>query len=220
MFNTQTGLDFANSYYSNQTTTESKLTNLDTKIIVKMVKVAATARNSDVLYQTDSIESVGETLETSIDHRDDSIDHSNQKILLSQQSSSPSTEGTSTLGSIFLIVNAALGAGILNFPKAFDMAGGVLTGLVVQALLVVFIMLGLMIRAKTSDLQQSPTLQDVMDTTAGPWGRRATAAIVTVYCFGRFCLHQSDKVSEVFLSVWRVHHGLHSVTYLLRVCRW
>ena len=158
-----------------------------------MVKVAVKARNSDVLYQTDSIESVGDTLESSIYHRDDSTDHSDQEILLSEQSSSPSTEGTSTLGSIFVIVNAALGAGILNFPKAFDMAGGVLTGLVVQALLLVFIMLALMILAKTSDLKQSATLQDVMDTTAGPWGRRATAAIVAVYCFGRFCSHHVIK---------------------------
>ena len=141
-----------------------------------MDRVGAKGRKSDALVQTDSI-----------DHGDDSTDHSDQEILLSAQSSSTSAEGTSTLGSIFLIVNAALGAGLLNFPKAFHLAGGVLTGLVVQALLLVFIMLALMILAKTSDLQQSATLQDVMDTMAGPWGRRITAAIVTVYCFGRFC---------------------------------
>ena len=39
---------------------------------------------------------------------------------------------TSTLGSVFLIINAALGAGLLNFPKAFDTAGGVLVAVVVQ----------------------------------------------------------------------------------------
>lgn len=185
--NTQTGLDRANFYYPNQIKSESKLTKRDTKIIAKMVKIAVKARNSDVLDPTDSMESIEENLETSIDYGDDSTDHSDQEILFSHQSSSPSTQGTSTTGSIFLIVNAALGAGILNFPKAFDMAGGVLTGLVVQALLLVFIMLALMILAKTSDLQQSATLQDVMDTTAGTWGRIATAAIVTLYCFGRFC---------------------------------
>ena len=38
----------------------------------------------------------------------------------------------------------------------------------------------------TSDLWQSVTLQDVMDTIAGPWDRRATAAMVTLYCFCRF----------------------------------
>ena len=33
---------------------------------------------------------------------------------------------------MFLIINAALGAGLLNFPKAFDTAGGVLVAVVVQ----------------------------------------------------------------------------------------
>ena len=35
---------------------------------------------------------------------------------------------------MFLIINAALGAGLLNFPKAFDTAGGVLVAVVVQVL--------------------------------------------------------------------------------------
>ena len=55
--------------------------------------------------------------------------------------------GTSTFGVVFLIVNAALGAGLLNFPQveggdlqdrllnipqAFDQAGGVLVAVLVQ----------------------------------------------------------------------------------------
>ena len=42
--------------------------------------------------------------------------------------------GTSTIATIFLIVNAALGAGLLNFPKAFDQAGGVLVAVLVQVI--------------------------------------------------------------------------------------
>lgn len=37
------------------------------------------------------------------------------------------------LSAIFLIVNAALGAGLLNFPQAFDQAGGILVAVIVQA---------------------------------------------------------------------------------------
>lgn len=50
----------------------------------------------------------------------------------------PKTEGTpvpaatSKLGAIFIVVNAALGAGLLNFPAAFGMAGGVAAGIIVQ----------------------------------------------------------------------------------------
>lgn len=67
--------------------------------------------------------------------------------------------GTSTLGTIFLIVNAALGAGLLNFPKAFDQAGGVEVALVVQAFLVVFVILSLLILAKCSDVNGAGTVQ-------------------------------------------------------------
>ena len=77
-------------------------------------------------------------------------------------------------------MNAALGAGLLNFPKAFDQAGGVLVAVLVQASLLVFIMIALYILATTSDIKQSTTLQEAMHTAAGPWGRRLTSLIVTV----------------------------------------
>lgn len=67
--------------------------------------------------------------------------------------------GTSTLGTIFLIVNAALGAGLLNFPKAFDQAGGVEVALVVQAFLVVFVIISLLVLAKCSDINGAGTVQ-------------------------------------------------------------
>lgn len=40
--------------------------------------------------------------------------------------------GTSAFGAVFIVVNAALGAGLLNFPAAFSMAGGVTAGVVLQ----------------------------------------------------------------------------------------
>lgn len=44
------------------------------------------------------------------------------------------SQGTSSpLGAIFIIVNAALGAGLLAFPFAFYSAGGVVAGIVIQA---------------------------------------------------------------------------------------
>ena len=69
--------------------------------------------------------------------------------------------GTSTIATVFLIVNAALGAGLLNFPKAFDQAGGVLVAVLVQASLIVFVLIALYVLATTSDIKQSTTLQEV-----------------------------------------------------------
>lgn len=44
----------------------------------------------------------------------------------------PASTSTSMLGAVFIVVNAALGAGLLNFPAAFRMAGGVAAGIAMQ----------------------------------------------------------------------------------------
>jgi len=49
-------------------------------------------------------------------------------------------EGTNTAYTVFLIVNAALGAGLLNFPKSYDDAGGIVVAFMVQLILLLFIM--------------------------------------------------------------------------------
>lgn len=41
--------------------------------------------------------------------------------------------GSSWFSSVFLVVNAALGAGLLNFPDAYQQAGGVLIAVLIQA---------------------------------------------------------------------------------------
>eukprot|EP00088_Acartia_fossae_P013806 TRINITY_DN17302_c0_g1_i6.p1 TRINITY_DN17302_c0_g1~~TRINITY_DN17302_c0_g1_i6.p1 ORF type:complete len:489 (-),score=35.35 TRINITY_DN17302_c0_g1_i6:173-1639(-) len=113
-------------------------------------------------------------------------------------------QGTSTLGTIFLIVNAALGAGLLNFPEQYHKAGGVVCAVLVQAVLLVFIMLALVILAQTANIKHSTTLQDVMYTACGPWGRRLTSLIVAVYCFGTcitFLIIIGDQFDRAFYSL-------------------
>ena len=87
--------------------------------------------------------------------------NSNDKAGLLSSDPAASEGTTSTIGTVFLIVNAALGAGLLNLPKAFDEAGGVLTAVVVQASLLVFIILALLILAQTANIHNSTTLQEV-----------------------------------------------------------
>jgi len=41
--------------------------------------------------------------------------------------------GTSWYASVFMVINAALGAGLLEFPYSFSKSGGVTAALVVQA---------------------------------------------------------------------------------------
>lgn len=47
--------------------------------------------------------------------------------------------GTSWFASVFLVVNAALGAGLLNFPDAYQQAGGVLIAVLIQAVCVLIL---------------------------------------------------------------------------------
>ena len=113
--------------------------------------------------------------------------------------------GTSTLGSVFLIINAALGAGLLNFPKAFDTAGGVVVALLVQVVLLVFIMSALIILAKTSDIKGSVTLQELMGTVSGKTGTMITSIIVTIYTFGTcitFLIIIGDQFDRALESLW------------------
>ena len=60
-------------------------------------------------------------------------------------------EGTTTIFTVFLIVNSTLGSGLLNFPKTFDDAGGIIAASVVQVILLVFVMTSLMALAYASD---------------------------------------------------------------------
>uniref|UniRef100_A0A3Q2NY91 Sodium-coupled neutral amino acid transporter 7 n=1 Tax=Fundulus heteroclitus TaxID=8078 RepID=A0A3Q2NY91_FUNHE len=55
------------------------------------------------------------------------------------------SQGVSPLAAVFIVVNAALGAGLLNFPAAFNMAGGVMAGVILQMFMLIFIISGLVI---------------------------------------------------------------------------
>lgn len=73
--------------------------------------------------------------------------HDNHYVLTSSSSRNSSGEhlentnvGISWYFAVFLIVNAALGAGLLNFAKAFDNAGGILVSTVIHlVILVIFV---------------------------------------------------------------------------------
>ena len=52
---------------------------------------------------------------------------------------------------VFLIVNSTLGSGLLNFPKSFDDAGGIIAASVVQIILLVFVMISLLALAYASE---------------------------------------------------------------------
>ncbi|KAL1447807.1 hypothetical protein MTO96_028318 [Rhipicephalus appendiculatus] len=80
----------------------------------------------------------------------------------STSSTSNDTKGSSWISAVFLIINAALGAGLLNFPHAFDQAGGVAVALSVQAVLLLFVVGALLVLAYCARQHDCATYQEVV----------------------------------------------------------
>lgn len=98
--------------------------------------------------------------------------------------SQPSGGGTSTMAAVFIVVNAALGAGLLNFPAAFNMAGGVTAGLVMQMFMLVFIISGLVTLAYCSQVSNESTYQEVVRAVCGRVMGVLCEVAIAVYTFG------------------------------------
>ncbi|PAA59189.1 hypothetical protein BOX15_Mlig011399g1, partial [Macrostomum lignano] len=117
-----------------------------------------------------------------------------------------SESGSGWLLSGFIVINAALGAGLLNFPQACHLAGGVGSTLTVQFVLLSFIVGSLVLLAFVSDRSHAATYQEAVASLLGRTGRLASAACIAVYCFGT-CItfviiigDQWEQISSQFLS--------------------
>ena len=115
--------------------------------------------------------------------------------------------GTNRIYTVFLIVNAALGAGLLNFPKSVDEAGGVLVTMIVQLVLLAFIMVALLALAYAADKCGSgaETIQDTMEGMTGRLGRLLTSGCVVTYTFGTtitFLIIIGDQFDNTFKNIY------------------
>lgn len=129
-------------------------------------------------------------------------------------------KGSSWYASVFLVVNAALGAGLLNFPQAYHQAGGVLVAILIQALFLVFIVTAIMILAYCSDMKGAATYQDVVRTVCGKNAQRASAMFLTTYCFGTcitFLIIIGDQWEEFFLFVAKKFYCENQPWYMDRI---
>ncbi|XP_022238391.1 putative sodium-coupled neutral amino acid transporter 7 [Limulus polyphemus] len=115
------------------------------------------------------------------------------------------TEGSSWYAAVFLVVNAALGAGLLDFPQAFDQAGGILVAIIVQAVLIAFVVGALVILAYCSDRNNSSTYQEVVLAVCGKKVQQLCAVTVILYCYGTcitFIIIIGDQFERVFASLY------------------
>lgn len=59
-------------------------------------------------------------------------DHSSQSEIYVASAPPESRATTGIFGATFIVINAAMGAGMLNFPDAFRNAGGIISGMFLQ----------------------------------------------------------------------------------------
>ena len=103
---------------------------------------------------------------------------------LSPSKAQTSNSGISWYFAVFLIVNAALGAGLLNFGKAYDNAGGVLISTLMQVVLVSIIFGALLILAYLTDNKKSANFQDVVYGQCGKRWQTVNSLCIIFYMFG------------------------------------
>ncbi|KAG8186393.1 hypothetical protein JTE90_004186 [Oedothorax gibbosus] len=84
----------------------------------------------------------------------------------------------------FLLVNTALGIGILNFPAAYDQAGGVMYATAIQVIMVTLMISTMFILTYCSDVNGDRTYHDVLYSMCGKKGQQLAALSIclTLYC--------------------------------------
>ncbi|XP_041853287.1 putative sodium-coupled neutral amino acid transporter 8a [Melanotaenia boesemani] len=73
-----------------------------------------------------------------------------------------------SMGAIFIMLKSALGAGLLNFPWAFERAGGIRNAVTVELISLVFLISGLIILGYSSSICGQCTYQAVVKELCGP----------------------------------------------------
>ncbi|XP_062922658.1 sodium-coupled neutral amino acid transporter 7 [Mobula hypostoma] len=118
--------------------------------------------------------------------------------------------GTPAYAAVFIVVNAALGAGLLNFPYAFYMAGGVVAGIVLQMCLLLFIIAGLVILAYCSQVSGKATYQEVVRAVCGQVVGIICDILIAVYTFGTciaFLIIIGDQLDKILEALLHTHEG-------------
>ncbi|KAM4573531.1 putative sodium-coupled neutral amino acid transporter 8a [Odontesthes bonariensis] len=73
-----------------------------------------------------------------------------------------------SMGAIFIMLKSALGAGLLNFPWAFERAGGIRSAVTVELISLVFLISGLVILGYSSSISGQCSYQAVVKEVCGP----------------------------------------------------
>ncbi|KAM9408816.1 sodium-coupled neutral amino acid transporter 7 isoform 1-T2 [Pholidichthys leucotaenia] len=120
------------------------------------------------------------------------------------------SRGVSPLGAVFIVVNAALGAGLLNFPAAFSMAGGITAGVLLQMFMLIFIISGLVVLGYCSQVSNEATYQEVVRATCGKVTGVLCEVAIAIYTFGTciaFFIVIGDQLDRLIAAIAHEKEG-------------
>lgn len=112
-------------------------------------------------------------------------------------------KGITWYKAMFLIVNAALGAGLLNFPRAFHEAGGIVSGNLVHIIFTSFALGSLIIIARCASERNCKTYQELILHMCSPGWNVVASVCISIYCFVTcitFIIIIGDQFDRAFAS--------------------
>ncbi|XP_064468599.1 sodium-coupled neutral amino acid transporter 7-like [Ornithodoros turicata] len=105
----------------------------------------------------------------------------------------------------FLMVNTALGAGVLNYPAAYDRAGGIVSATIMQIAMMIMVGGTMLVLGYCSDLNNDNTYHDVLMSTCGKRAQQMAAGSILLSCYIiciTFFIIIGDQYDRLFLSVY------------------
>ncbi|CAJ1049150.1 putative sodium-coupled neutral amino acid transporter 8 [Xyrichtys novacula] len=130
--------------------------------------------------------------------------------LLARSASHADPPRLGSFGAVFIMLKSALGAGLLNFPWAFQKAGGVNTAISVETVSLVFLISGLVILGYASSVSRQKTYQDVVREVCG----QAVGQLCEVcFCFNLFMICVAflvvvqDQLEKLCISLYETVTG-------------
>ncbi|KAG7483021.1 hypothetical protein JOB18_036961 [Solea senegalensis] len=136
--------------------------------------------------------------------------------LLARSASHADPPRLGSFGAVFIMLKSALGAGLLNFPWAFQKAGGVNTAITVEMVSLVFLISGLVILGYASSVSRQNTYQDVVREVCG----QAVGQLCEVcFCFNLFMICVAflvvvqDQLEKLCVSLYETVTGEGEMPY-------
>lgn len=124
------------------------------------------------------------------------------------------TEGgrTTWVMAAFLLINAALGAGLLNYPVAYDRLGGVVYASIIQGFAVILMATTMLVLVYCARLNNVSSYHDVMKTMCGRRVMQFSAASIAITCFG-ICITFLIIIGDQFDRIFATYIGDNFCTY-------